>query len=132
MTNVDDIIRDALREEDRDWFDRLGEPGPIDQVLDSFRTRNRFFVILAVIFTFVMMGGAVYTGYHMFNAAEVRETIWWAMGLFFCIQAITALKIWFWMEMARVSTIRETKRLELQVARLASRLAESGPGRAHA
>ena len=130
MTNVDDIIRDALREEDRDWFDRLGEPGPIDQVLDSFRTRNRFLVIIAVVFSFVMMGGAIYTGYHMFNAGDVRETVLWAMGLFFCIQAITALKMWFFMEMARVSTIRETKRLELQVARLANRLGESSPNQA--
>ena len=110
---------------DRGTFYQNGsvmKKSPIDQVLDSFRTRNRFLVILAVVFSFGMMAGAIYTGYRMFTTEDLRQTIWWAMGLFFCIQAITALKIWFWMEMARVSTIRETKRLELQVARLANRL----------
>jgi hypothetical protein len=34
---------------------------------------------------------------------------------------VAILKIWFWMEMHKNAVLREVKRLELQIARLAAR-----------
>ena len=45
----------------------------------------------------------------------------WGGGFMFCMMAVSMLKLWFWMEMQTNSVLREVKRVELQVSRLASR-----------
>ena len=122
MNSIDESIKKALEREDREWFDSLAEQSPLGQVIDSFRTRNRFLIAFSIVITFAMMGVFVWCAVEMFRAAEVREQILWAMGVFFTIQGITAIKLWYFMELNKNSTIREIKRMELQVARLAARL----------
>ncbi len=50
----------------------------------------------------------------------------WGAGLGLCTSGILAMKIWFWMEFQRNGLTREIKRLELQVAHLASELRNQG------
>ncbi|MEE8169622.1 MAG: DUF6768 family protein [Phycisphaerae bacterium] len=38
------------------------------------------------------------------------------------MSAVAMLKIWYWMEMQRIVVMREIKRVELQIARLAARI----------
>jgi hypothetical protein len=45
--------------------------------------------------------------------------ILWGAATAFCIGIVTTIKIWFWLEMARHSILREIKRLQLKVVRLA-------------
>ena len=47
------------------------------------------------------------------------------MSFGFSMAAVSMLKLWAWMEIEKNCTVREIKRLELQVARLAQRLDES-------
>jgi hypothetical protein len=35
---------------------------------------------------------------------------------------VTAIKVWYWLEMMRLAIMRDVKRLELQVSRLAERI----------
>lgn len=126
MSSIDDTIRQALRAEDQEWFDSLAEQSPINQVIESFRTRNRFLIAFSIVITFGLMGGCVWCGIEMFRAPEVREQILWAMGVFFTVQGITAIKLWYFMELNKNSVVRETKRMELQIARLTSGLTRSG------
>jgi uncharacterized membrane protein YciS (DUF1049 family) len=42
-----------------------------------------------------------------------------------CFGAVTAIKIWYWLKMNRLAITREVKRLELQVAQIARKLAGS-------
>ena len=44
----------------------------------------------------------------------------WSAGALLTMLAVAMLKMYFWMEMNRNATLREVKRLELQVARLAA------------
>lgn len=126
MTNIDESIKKALEQEDREWFDSLGEQSPLGQVIHSFRTQNRFLIAFSIIITFALMGACIWCAIEMFRAPEVREQILWAMGVFFTIQGITAIKLWYFMELNKNSTIREIKRMELQVARLTARLTQTG------
>lgn len=128
MTTIDDSIKQAMEQEDRDWFDSLGEQSPIGQVIDSFRTKNRFMITVSIVSMFVMMGLFIWCAVQMFNAPETREQILWAMGVFFAIQGVTALKLWYFMELNKNSTIREIKRVELQVARMMARLNKEADG----
>jgi hypothetical protein len=46
----------------------------------------------------------------------------WATACIMCTAAVALLKTWYWMEMQRIVVMREIKRVELQIARLATRL----------
>jgi hypothetical protein len=45
----------------------------------------------------------------------------WSAGALWAALAVAMLKMYFWMEMNKNVMLREMKRLELQVARLAAR-----------
>lgn len=75
----------------------------------------------AAMITFAMFSGAVYCAWNAFDAADVRQTVLWSAGALVAMLAVAMLKMYFWMEMNKNVTLREVKRLELQVARLASR-----------
>ncbi len=125
MRNLDDSIKQALEQEDREWFDSLAEPSPLGQVLDSFKSRNRLMIAVSMVFGLVMTALAFWFAYRMFQAGDVRTTVLWSAGLVFTIHGISMMKLWYFMELHKNSTIREIKRVELQVARLQSKL--NGP-----
>ena len=58
-------------------------------------------------------------GYGRF-AVELKETVGWAGGVLICMMVVIAHKQWYWGEMTRRALSRDIKRLQLQVAELAS------------
>jgi hypothetical protein len=50
----------------------------------------------------------------------------WGAAMLLCFGVITAIKIWYWLEMNRLALTRELKRVELRVAQLAQKLSEHG------
>ncbi|MBZ0171437.1 MAG: hypothetical protein K8E66_03575 [Phycisphaerales bacterium] len=50
--------------------------------------------------------------------------IGWGLGFLMAMIAVSMMKTWYFMEMNRNCVLREVKRVELQIARLAERLAE--------
>ena len=50
----------------------------------------------------------------------------WAVAMLLCFGAVTAINIWYWLEMNRLAITREVKRLELQVVQIAQKLDELG------
>lgn len=125
MSKLDDKIRTALQEKDRELFDEYsGEQGLFEMVAETFRGRHRWLVVLVWFYSVVFFGLTIFTAIRFFqvDATSVRELIAWAIAFVFCFSAVTMLKMWYFMEMNKNSTIREIKRVELQIARLAGRL----------
>jgi len=123
MNNIDDKIRRALEATDADLADEFdGDQSMMEMVFDTFRGTQKWLTFLAIFGSFVFMAGSVFGIIQLFKAQETREHILWALGVVFCFIAISLMKIWFWMQMNRNSILREIKRVELQVARLAGKL----------
>ncbi len=123
MNNIDDKIRRALEATDADLADEFdGDQSMMEMVFDTFRGTQKWLTFLAIFGSFVFMAGSVFGIIQLFKAQETREHILWALGVVFCFSAISLMKIWFWMQMNRNSILREIKRVELQVARLAGKL----------
>ncbi len=123
MNNIDAKIRRALEATDADLADEFdGDQSMMEMVFDTFRGTQKWLTILAIFGSFVFMAGSVFGIIQLFKAQETREHILWALGVVFCLGAISMMKIWFWMQMNRNSILREIKRVELQVARLAGKL----------
>ena len=57
----------------------------------------------------------------MLAAVEVREVVAWSVGAILAMLGVAMLKMYFWMEMNKNVVLREVKRLELQIARVAAR-----------
>lgn len=116
------MIRDTLREEDA-----VLDEAPSEEVtmfhgaMDLFRGRLRW---LAVGFAGAMLAltaVAVWMAIRFFQATQTREMLIWGAGFMLCAAAGIGLKILSWVELSKNSIMREIKRLELQVAYLASR-----------
>lgn len=121
MTNLDRAIRDALSQEDAEFLARFEDKNPIEEAFGTFAGRWAFFNIFAALITFALFGAFVYCAWQMFNTEAVRDVVLWSAGAVIAMLGVAMLKMYFWMEMNKNVTLREVKRLELQVARLAAR-----------
>ncbi len=120
--NIDQLIRAALNEEERQAYDDLGEQDIVGMALGSFSGRNKALSILMMFIAAVFFVLAVYSAVQFFSVEATKDLIMWASGFVFFMMGTTAMKVWWWMEMEKNATVREIKRVELQLANLASQV----------
>jgi len=121
MTNLDNAIRDALSKEDAEFLARFEDEGPINEVFGTFKGSWGLMNMFAALLTFAAFGFFVYAMLQIASTQDVRMTVLWSAGAIVSALFVAMLKMYFWMEMNKNVVLREVKRLELQVARLASR-----------
>ena len=125
MKELDDKIREALRKEDAELFEDFGgEPSMYEMVMETFRGRYRWMVMVAVFYSIVFIALFIFACIKFFNAEATRDMMMWAGLCIVCWFAIFGMKVWYWMELNKNAVTREIKRVELQIARLASRIKE--------
>lgn len=124
--SIDEKIKQALASEDAEIFEQFGEePSLLAQGLELLQSRNRWINGMVVVVMIVFLGIGVYSLWQFVSATELKSLLSWAMSFGFSMLAVSMLKLWAWMEIEKNCTVREIKRLELQVARLTQRLGES-------
>lgn len=121
MSKLDHAIRQALSDEDAAFLAKFGEQSPFEEALGTFSGKWGAMNVFAALVTFAMFGIAAYCTWNAFSAAALRETVLWSAGGLLAMLAVAMLKMYFWMEINKNVVLREVKRLELQVARLAAR-----------
>jgi len=125
MESIDDRLRRELRRQAGSEGLEGAEPTEphiLEEVLETFRGRQRWLVIFAVGYSVVFVGLAIWSLVEFLGAQTVPMQLRWGALLFASMMVIIAVKVWFWLEMHKNRVVREVKRLELQVARLAGRL----------
>lgn len=123
MNELDKKIREALRREDAELFDDYGaEPSIFEMMLETFRGKQWWLTAITAVWSLVFFAMAIFSAVRAVGAEDPSERTIWAMAFVFCILAMSMLKMWFFMEMNKNAITREIKRLELQIARLASRI----------
>lgn len=119
MNTVDDRIREALGNSDPADSPTTTEASMFQLIGDVARSKQRWLSAWAFLLSFVIFGLSIFALVRMFQAPDVREMILWGAGFMWGSLAVAMLKVWFWMQLDKYSVIREVKRLEAQVARLA-------------
>jgi hypothetical protein len=119
---LDDLIREALAEDEAHALDAFEDPSAVEMLTEVFRGRNRLFAVLGVVINLVLFVIGVGAALAFANAQDLR-----AMGLYggtaaLCFGTVLAIKVWYWLEMMRLALTREMKRVELQVAHLDRRM----------
>jgi hypothetical protein len=122
MNSIDDAIRSALSEEDARLLDRFRADLPLPQQLtDTFRGHMGVWNAISWVMGFAIFALGLYCGWRFLQAPGVESMLRWAVGLLLCAFALHGIKLFAWMELEKNAVVREVKRLELQVARLAAR-----------
>jgi len=118
---IDQLIADALSHEEAEYFHQLDEQNIIQMFGGLFQGKMKWLNIMTMIIQIIMFGFAVYFGYRFFTTTDMIEMIRYGSGTFLLMMAVSMLKMYYWMEMNKNATIREIKRLELQVSLLAKK-----------
>jgi hypothetical protein len=121
---LDDLIREALGQPDGELLLGDADPSMAERLTEVFRGRHRFLAVGGGIANLVLFVLAVFSGVQLLRATDERAMLLWGAAMLLCFVAVTAIKIWYWLEMNRLALTREIKRLELRVAQIARRLEE--------
>jgi len=123
MNELEMKIREALQKEDADLFQEIGEePGIFEMLFETFRGKRRWLNMLGAAWTLIFMGFGIASAVAFFRAEAIRDLVMWAAACVMCVSAVAMIKVWYWMELQRIVVMREIKRVELQIARLAARI----------
>lgn len=120
--DIDEKLRAALGAAEEELVSELEELSMPEAVCDSLKGPSGGLVMLTFCSLLVFLAGAIWTAVGLVRAEAPREMILWASGLMYCLIIILGMKIWYWMELGKNALKRELKRVELQVAVLATRL----------
>jgi hypothetical protein len=121
MTDLDQAIRESMSSEDAALFDRLGADQTLHrQVLATFKGQLGWFNTAGWIAGFVLFGLASFSALRFVQADELAGMLRWGAASALAFAGLALVKIWFWLELQKNATVREIKRLEVQVASLAA------------
>jgi hypothetical protein len=116
--NIDELIKQALSEEESDILDRLGEQNVLEQWLGIYKGRAKWLNIYVTVMTLIFVVLTIFSLIEFLNASEIRQMLLWGAGTGVGLLVITMLKLYAWMQMDKNVLLREIKRLELQIVSL--------------
>ncbi len=118
MDKFDEMMGRALTEEDRALLSRHGEPGYASQALGMFRGPMAWALRAAYVAGIVAFLGGAYTFWQMIGAPDPLSAVKWGVGTVLLFQMTVLTKTFMGSHMEVNRTLRELKRLELQVSLL--------------
>lgn len=121
--SIDDRIKRELETEARDLeYLLIDKQGFVEMAIGPFKGGLRRWVILVTLVTLLLTAVMVWCGYRFYIAPDLDQRVFWGVWLIVTLTAQVAMKQWTWMEARRISTLREIKRIEIAVERLATNL----------
>lgn len=127
MNDIDDKILDAIRTETEESLDEYkDELGLFGLVGESFKGALRWivFAAFALILIFILIG--VYCAINFVHATDIAVKLNWFGGAALAFLVVIVLRLWYFMELNRLSIRRDIKRVELQVSLLGSKIERLG------
>lgn len=122
MKNINEKILNALQEDQSTYTVPEADATAIGLIRASFTGTFRFTMIFMVIFQLIFGGLAFYCAYQLFGTDVTNLKIEWLTGAIAAFIIFSIARLWFFMELNRLSLLREMKRLEMQVAFLSEKV----------
>lgn len=122
MSDLNKRILDAMRNSKDDLAATDEEAGIFKLIGLSFKGPFRYTVMFVMLLVVVFVGLAIYCAWQMLATPDLGSKIEWLAGLLVSFIIVGLLRLWYFLELNRLSIVREVKRVELQVALLAERL----------
>lgn len=119
---IDELIKETLTEEEAKFYDELEEQNILGKLGEVYKGKMGWLAITMNVVHLIIFGLFVYCLVQFFNTDDTNTLIQWASAGFLCMIFMGMLKLYVWMQMDKNDTLRELKRLELQVAAMAQKL----------
>lgn len=124
IEKIDDIIKDALTQEEAKFYQELDEQNLFQMLGGVFKGKLGWLIVIMNIVIVLVFGLFIYCAIQFFNTDDTNELIRWSIAGTFCMLVVGMLKLFVWMQMDKNSILREMKRLEFQVSVLSSKLSQ--------
>ena len=123
MNDIDDKILAAIRSETEESLGEYSEElGLFGLVGESFKGALRWVVFAAFALILIFIGMGVYSAINFYHATDIAVKLNWFAGSALAFLIVIVLRLWYFMELNRLSIRREIKRVELQVSLLGAKL----------
>lgn len=122
--NIDDKIKQELESEAKQ-IDKIlvHDPGLFKMLANAYKGKLGGWLILVGVATFIFSILMFWCGYEFFFVeGPLEHKLQWGVGLLLSAMVQISLKMWTFMEMNRQSTLRELKRFELSINKLATKV----------
>lgn len=117
MTKLDEMIEDALRDQDRAILEATKEQGWFALGFNQFRGKLGWVTWLIMVAQLSFFALAVWCGYHFFNSDDVLIAQRWGLSAAVLAVVATQLKLSLMPQMQADRILRELKRVELIMVR---------------
>ncbi|MFW2341587.1 DUF6768 family protein [Brevundimonas sp.] len=115
--DIDALIADTLKAEDRALLDRAGaEPGYFRQLGEAFTGPTGWPTMVLVVAQTVMFIAGVWAAWQFFQATEPLQALRWGLPSAVLILGSLVVKLSIWPAIHANRTIHALRRLELQLA----------------
>ncbi len=118
MDDLDKKIQAALSEEDRALMAQFEEQGLLGQLGSLFQGKLAWLSIATLAMGTLLTIIAVYAVWKFVVADDITAMLKWGGLAWVTASSQMMIKLWSWMRMETNRSLREIKRLELQIARL--------------
>ena len=123
MNDIDDKILAAIQADTEESLqDYQHELGLFGLIGESFKGALGWVVVVAIVLMIIFAGLAIYCGINFFHASDIALKLNWFAGGLVAFIIFVILRLWFFMELNRLSIKRDIKRVELQVSLLATKM----------
>jgi len=117
---IDELIKETLTQEEAKFYDELDEQNLFGKMGEVYRGKMGWLAIIMNIVHLFIFSVFVYCLVQFLNTEETFLLVKWSAAGFMCLVVMAMLKLYMWMQMDKNDTLREIKRLELQLLSLAN------------
>lgn len=119
-SNFDDKLRASLSEDDAAFLKDL-ESGEnlVMQLTATVRGPMGWMSVMAIVFAFIFSAVMLWCVWNAFHVETVAERTFWLVGFIAALIPQGLLKLWVYNRANHLAVLRELKKIELRVARLA-------------
>jgi hypothetical protein len=116
--DIDQMIKEALSEEEETYYKQLEEETLPEMFIGLFTGKHAWMVVMTTVIILIATVFTFYCGIKLYNAEDVLEGLRWGGAGFLGLIIISILKIWNWMQMNQNALMRQIKHLEFQLSLL--------------
>jgi hypothetical protein len=122
MTKLDDAIHGALTEEDKEFLAQFEkEPTSIEQMFGVFHGRLAWIYVAFLAAALILAPIGIFTGWKFLTTSELRPLFYWGAATAAILLVLAVVRLVLFMQINTNRILRELKRLELQLARMAAK-----------
>lgn len=122
MDNLDKIIKETLEAEDQALMEDLQEQGLLGQFGGLFKGKMAWISVVTMAAGLVMAVIGLYSAWKFATVGDMHSALLWGGLAWVGLMTQTVIKIWTWMRMETNRSLREIKRVELQLARVLAKM----------